>query len=70
MTGSELRSARRRMGMRIVQFGIEVLGSRGDLNTVSRQVRRLEACEEVSERTATKVRAALRKHRTIRNGGY
>lgn len=69
MTGPELRRARLKLGMPIVKFGILVLGSKGDLNTVSRFVRRLEACEVVSERTAAKVRAALGRRRTMRNGG-
>ena len=70
MTGAELRSLRRKMSMPIVRFGIEVLGSRGNLNTVSRYVRRLESADEVSDIVAAKVRAAVRNRRRHANGGY
>lgn len=61
MTGKDMRRIRLEMDMPIVQFGIDVLGSQGDLNTVSKWVRRLEKLEEpLSDETVRKVMVAYR----------
>lgn len=61
MTGRDMRRIRLEMDMPIVQFGIDVLGSQGDLNTVARWVRRLERLEEpLSDDTVRKVMEAYR----------
>lgn len=69
MTGKEMKRIRLRMGLPVVEFGIEVLGSAGDLNTVSKWVRRMEKLDEpLSDETVRKVMEAYRLWQSRRGG--
>lgn len=45
MTGDEIRRARLALGMTITEFG-EAIGFKGDLRSISRKIRRIEADQE------------------------